>query len=126
MDNKYENLDERELLIKILESQENATRHTRFLSIALLAIAASLVIGMCVAIPAMLVTMQNADDTLKDAQSSLDGIDEMVSNVNTVVVDNTDSVNESVDKINSIDVDTLNESINSLNQSVQELERMFR
>ncbi len=126
MDKKYENMDEKDLLIKLLESQEAATRHTRILSIALLGIAIAIVIGLCVAIPAMLVTLNNADDTLKDAQNSLTGIDEMVGNVNTVVVDNTESVNESVTKINSIDIDTLNDSINSLNDAVKELESMLR
>ena len=126
MDKKYENMDEKDLLIKLLESQEAATRHTRILSIALLGIAIAIVIGLCVAIPAMLVTLNNADDTLKDAQNSLTGIDEMVGNVNTVVVDNTESVNESVTKINSIDIDTLNDSINRLNDAVKELESMLR
>ena len=56
----------------------------------------------------------------------MDGIDEMVKNVDKVVVDNTESVKKTVDSMSSIDVATLNKSIKELSEIIEPLAKFFR
>ena len=91
-----------------------------------------LVAALAFLVPKTLKTFRQIDaavaqvNELSDqAKTSLEGIDRMVENMNTVIVENTDEVNEAMDKISKIDFDKLNQSIKTLSDTIAPLAGLF-
>ena len=60
-----------------------------------------------------------------EVNNSLDGMNKMISNVDTVLTDNTEAMSEAIKKISDIDIEGLNDSIKKLNDAVDALNRLF-
>ena len=59
-----------------------------------------------------------------DVKNSLDGMNKMISNVDTVLTDNTEAMSDAIKKIGDIDIDGLNDSIKKLNGAVDGLNKI--
>ena len=62
---------------------------------------------------------------MSNLDESLDGMNKMIANVDTVLTDNTEAMEEAVTKISNIDVDSLNKSIQELNKAVEKLSKLL-
>ncbi len=132
MAKNLENLSERDLLIEIAKGQRKEAKSGRISATAMVCLVIAFIIALSVFVPLAANTLEKVNTTLTEAenvavsaQKSLEEIDEMVSNFNGVIVDNTDSVNSALSKVNEIDIKSLNKSIEELASILDPLARLF-
>ena len=127
-----EQMNERELLVELVNSQKKTERAQLAVFFAMLGILVALAVALVIVVPQAVDIMKGAKETtakmnqfIDDAQSSLKQVDEMVGNVNQMVVDNTESVNVAIGNFNNIDFDHLNKAIEDLSNVVEPLAKFF-
>lgn len=132
MAKNLENLSERDLLIEIAKGQRKEAKSGRISATAMVCLVIAFIIALSAFVPLAANTLEKVNTTLTEAenvavsaQKSLEEIDEMVSNFNGVIVDNTDSVNSALSKVNEIDIKSLNKSIEELASILDPLARLF-
>ena len=132
MAKNLENLSERDLLIEIAKGQRKEAKSGRISATAMVCLVIAFIIALSVFVPLAANTLEKVNTTLTEAenvavsaQKSLEEIDEMVSNFDGVIVDNTDSVNSALSKVNEIDIKSLNKSIEELASILDPLARLF-
>lgn len=132
MAKNLENLSEHDLLIEIAKGQRKEAKSGRISATAMVCLVIAFIIALSVFVPLAANTLEKVNTTLTEAenvavsaQKSLEEIDEMVSNFNGVIVDNTDSVNSALSKVNEIDIKSLNKSIEELASILDPLARLF-
>lgn len=129
---KLEDMTEEELLLELTRSQSRSARRTGIVAAAAVVLVLVLTAAVVILVPAGLRTLAHADATLNDvqaavarAETSMDNIDAMVTNVNTLVEENVESLSGLIEKISSIDFDKLSQSIEQLKAAVEPLSRLF-
>ena len=139
MAKNYAEMTDHDLLVEMLKAQEKDARRGLLAAVSGFTIAVVFAIAFAILIPFAINSLNNIDSALKDctvmvenaqvtiqqAQTTLDGIDTMTSNVNSVVVDNTESVNSALTEINKIDIAKLNQAIDDLANVVGPLAKLF-
>jgi uncharacterized protein YoxC len=139
MAKNYAEMSDHDLLVEMLKAQEKDARRGLLAAVSGFTIAAVFAVAFAILIPFAINSLSNIDTALKDctvmvesaqvtiqqAQTTLDGIDTMTSNVNSVVVDNTESVNSALTEINKIDIAKLNQAIDDLANIVGPLAKLF-
>ena len=127
-----EHMENRELLIELVRTQRRDTFLEHISAIANLAFLLIMILVLVILVPKAVRTLREVDRTVqevntlaKEAQESLDGIDVMVSNVDSMVVENTDAVTTALEQINKVDYQKLNEAITNLNATVKPLSEMM-
>jgi len=144
--NDLESMTDHELMVELVRSQKKTETKTNILALILMIFVLVVTLGLCIVIPKVVLTVDNINNTivgidqavkdfsggisdiqtaLGDAQGSIDGIDEMVGNVNKLVVENTESASSAIDNISNVDYDTLNKSIKDLYDIVEPLANFF-
>lgn len=69
-------------------------------------------------------TRETVDQLSTDATKSLNNIDGMIENVDTLVQDNTEGLTKALNNVNDIDFDSLNDAIGSLKSSAEQLRKI--
>ena len=128
----YENMTERELLAELLKSQKKDTRNEKISAIANILLCLLLLIAMAALLPRGMGVIRRADQvlsqvqmTVDQAQQSLQKIDTLVENTDSIVVENTGAVGEAMQKLNQVDLESLNSSISSLSSILEPLAAFF-
>lgn len=135
----YAEMTDHDLLVEMLKAQEKDARRGLLAAVSGFTIAAVFAVAFAIIIPFFINSLSNIDAALKDctvmvenaevtitqAKTTLEGIDTMTSNVNSVVVDNTESVNSALTEINKIDIAKLNQAIDDLARIVGPLAKLF-
>lgn len=132
MNKRLEDMTEEELLLELTRSQSRSARLTGIVAAAAVVLVLVLTAAVVILVPAGLRTLAHADAALNDvqaavarAETSMDNIDAMVTNVNTLVEENVESLSGLIEKISSIDFDKLSQSIEQLKAAVEPLSRLF-
>ena len=132
MNKRLEDMTEEELLLELTRSQSRSARRTGIVAAAAVVLVLVLTAAVVILVPAGLRTLAHADAALNDvqaavarAETSMDNIDAMVTNVNTLVEENVESLSGLIEKISSIDFDKLSQSIEQLKAAVAPLSRLF-
>lgn len=126
-------------LEELLKKQEKMLRITRLSGLAVLALAVALIIACVILVPKAVSTMQQietlaqeASVLMENANTTLEGIDEMSAEIKTaadgingLVEDNSSVLTESMTKLNSIDFEGLNKAINDLGAVVEPMAKFF-
>ena len=126
-------------LEELLKKQEKMLKITRLSGLAVLALAVAIVIACVILVPKAVSTMmqieslaQEASVLGENANTTLEGIDEMSSEIKTaadgingLVEDNSSVLTESMTKLNSIDFEGLNKAITDLGAVVEPMARFF-
>ncbi len=126
-------------LEELLKKQEKMLKITRLSGLAVLALAVAIVIACVILVPKAVSTMmqieslaQEASVLVENANTTLEGIDEMSSEIKTaadgingLVEDNSSVLTESMTKLNSIDFEGLNKAITDLGAVVEPMARFF-
>ncbi|MBQ9332724.1 MAG: hypothetical protein IJS12_00125 [Lachnospiraceae bacterium] len=126
-------------LEELLKKQEKMLKITRLSGLAVLALAVAIVIACVILVPKAVSTMmqieslaQEASVLVENANTTLEGIDEMSAEIKTaadgingLVEDNSSVLTESMTKLNSIDFEGLNAAITDLGAVVEPMARFF-
>ncbi|MBP5654528.1 MAG: hypothetical protein J6X33_03340 [Clostridiales bacterium] len=139
-------MSDHDLLVELVKSQQKTETKTNILALILMIFVLLITLALCIIIPKVVFMIDSVNNTiiqfdqavsdfsggvteietaLSEAQGSLDGIDEMVGNVNKIVVENTDNASNAIENLSSVDIDTLNQSIKSLHDIVEPLANFF-
>ena len=142
-----QDMNEKELLSALLESQKKQTALQRVSSVCIFLMALTLLLVFLILVPKAVTalnqaaetmtsanaaltqletSMQELETTVVQARASLDDIDTMVGNVNQLVVENTEDLNNVIRTINEIDFAKLNQAISDLSDVIEPLARFFR
>ena len=144
--NDLSGLNDHDLLVELVKSQKKTETKTNILALILMIFVLLITLALCIIIPKVVFMIDNVNNTivqvdqavtdfsdgvvqietaLGEAQGSLDGIDEMVGNVNKIVVENTENASNAITNISNVDIDTLNQSIKNLHDIVEPLANFF-
>ena len=125
---KTDSLSEKQLLEEILKTQKRTLLGTRIVAAAVVIMCAAVCISLGILVPKVTKTLddvnaaiERTESLVESAEKSLSEIDGMITNVNTLVVDNTESLEEAVNNLNSINFDELNQAIQDLGDVVEPL-----
>ena len=136
---KYVDYSDHDLQSEILKYEKKAARRTMMVAVALFVIAGIFLVAAIIIVPQVVKTLESvqttleqttelvgkAETTLDNLDNSLNGMNDMIADVDTVLTDNTDAMEEAITKISNIDVDSLNQSIDDLNKVVSAMGRLF-
>ena len=122
---------ETELLAEMVKLQKKTAKRTGVVAFSMIVIAAVVLASAVLIVPKVMTTLMAAETTLEqattlmgDVKNSLDGMNKMISNVDTVLTDNTEAMSDAIKKIGDIDIDGLNDSIKKLNGAVDSLDKI--
>ena len=122
---------ETELLAEMVKLQKKTAKRTGVVAFSMIVIAAVVLASAVLIVPKVMTTLMAAETTLEqattlmgDVKNSLDGMNKMISNVDTVLTDNTEAMSDAIKKIGDIDIDGLNDSIKKLNGAVDSLNKI--
>lgn len=122
---------ETELLSELVKLQKKTAKRTGVVAFSMIVIAAVVLASAVLIVPKVMTTLMAAETTLEqattlmgDVKNSLDGMNKMISNVDTVLTDNTEAMSDAIKKIGDIDIDGLNDSIKKLNGAVDGLNKI--
>ena len=128
MEKKNEAADPEILLRQIAATQKRAERSGLVTAIAVIILAAAVIVSLAVLVPPALnavnearVTMQNTQELVRQASSSLEKLDSMTESVNAVMKEGGENVSRIADALNSTDLTALGGAIQKLNGLVESL-----
>ena len=114
------------LLRKMIERQDHDIKLSRVIAFAECALLAVLIIIFAVLIPRFFKTVNKVDSTMEQvdelivqAQSSMSGVMVLVEDADSVITANDTAIADAIENFNSVDFDSLNESIASLAKIVK-------
>ena len=114
-----------ELLEQILQEQKRTAAAQKAAAAAGWCIAAILFFCAVFLLPKASAVMRDVQDTALAAQNTLNNIDAIMKDVDTLVADNSGNLTNAVTKISEIDFDRLNDSIKALSDVVSPLAKLF-
>ena len=122
-----------ELLEELLAVEKKQTRSIRILMLANLVLVIAVLVMLGTVIPRITSMVENAETSLAyvqdlagRAEESLDGIDVMVGNANSVLTENANGMTEALDHFNAVDFDGLNGAIKDLSDAISPLAKFAR
>ena len=136
-------MENTELMNELLKTQKKQLKTTRVLTVFTGLVLAAVLVCSIVLLPNLYKTIKQANTLMAEANLSLDSVDTLVADVDTLVTDNTealtaalgninvlmeentDSVTEALDNINKVDFDELNRAIKNLSDVIQPLADFF-
>ena len=107
--------EDRALLEELLLSQKRELRHARIGTVASLLLAAALLITLMILVPKAVAVMGSIETTIAQVEESLQDVDVLVDNANTLVEENLQGITVAVARISELDFDSLNDSVGELN-----------
>lgn len=130
---KAEELNEKELLIKILEENKKRTFYSRISAIAAVSVFAAIAVCLLLVVPQLFTAVNNVNDalavagvTLAEAENAAAGLTKMSNNITKVseavdkfVTENSAALSEAMTDIGSIDYEGLNKAIRDLQAAVE-------
>ena len=126
-----DNRSEADLLRELILLQKKTANRQLVASIACVVLAVIFTVAFLIVVPRVIKMSEEVSSMVADtqkliakAQSSLEGIDGRIENVNKVVVDNTQSLTDAVSNIQNIDTDGLNEAIRNLSDAAEPLAKL--
>jgi len=128
MEKRNEELDPAVLLRQIAAAQKRAERSSLVTAIAVMILAAAVIVSLAVLVPAALraidethVTMQNTQELIRQAGSTLEKLDGMTAGINAVMKEGGENVSRIAEALNSSDLTALGGAIQKLNGLVESL-----
>ena len=128
MEKKNEAAEAEVLLRQIAATQRRAERSSLATAIAVIILAAAVIVSLAVLVPPALnavnetrVTMQNTQELIRQAGSSLEKLDSMTESVNTVMKEGGENVSRIAEALNNSDLSALGGAIQKLNGIVESL-----
>ena len=126
-------------LEELLKKQEKVLKLSRISTLAVLILSAAIVLACLILVPKAVNTMhqievlsEEASALMENANTTLEGIDEMSAEIKTaadgingLVEDNSEVLTESMTKLNSIDFEGLNKAIADLGAVVEPMAKFF-
>ena len=120
--------EEAELLQKIMDAQQRSVRSARITAIAVVVLVAALVVSLMVLVPSFLntmnkahVTMENTQELIRRANTSLEKLDSMAENVDGIVREGGENMGRVIEVLDAIDLEALSNSIRKFNQVIDSL-----
>jgi len=117
--------EEAELLQKIMDAQQRSARIT---AIAVVVLVAALVVSLMVLVPSFLntmneahVTMENTQELIRRANTSLEKLDSMAENVDGIVHEGGENMGRVIEVLDAIDLEALSNSIRKFSQVIDSL-----
>ena len=121
-------MDEKGLMTSLEQTGKKQSGLLRILVIVNVIMAAVIVTAFVLLVPktlSMFGALQEAVTELQElsssAQESMDGINEIVGEANTIMNDNAAGMQQALENFNSVDFETLNKAINNLSDAVEPL-----
>ncbi len=112
-----------------LKKQLNMMKALMFVMVGIFLI---LLISVCVLVPKLMITLDNANVALEQISymaeqmvSTADHVDDVFAGVETLVEDSSEGIAKALENMNSIDFDKLNQSIDDFNKVVSPLSSFF-
>jgi predicted PurR-regulated permease PerM len=128
MEKKNEAAEAEVLLRQMAATQKRAERSSLVTTIAVIILAAAVIVSLAVLVPPALnavnearVTMQNTQELVRQAGSSLEKLDSMTESVNAVMKEGGENVSRIADALSSSDLSALGGAIQKLNGLVESL-----
>ena len=128
MEKKNEAAEAEVLLRQMAATQRRAERSSLAAAIAVIILAAAVIVSLAVLVPPALnavnetrVTMQNTQELIRQAGSSLEKLDSMTESVNTVMKEGGENVSRIAEALNNSDLSALGGAIQKLNGIVESL-----
>ena len=128
MEKKNEAAEAEVLLRQMAATQKRAERSSLVTAIAVIILAAAVIVSLAVLVPPALnavnearVTMQNTQELVRQAGSSLEKLDSMTESVNAVMREGGENVSRIAEALNSTDLTALGGAIQKLNGLVESL-----
>ena len=128
MDKKNEAAETEVLLRQLAATQKRVERSSLVTAIAVIILAAAVIVSLAVLVPPALnavnearVTMQNTQELIRQAGSSLEKLDTMTESVNAVMKEGGENVSRIAEALNSTDLTALGGAIQKLNGLVESL-----
>jgi predicted PurR-regulated permease PerM len=120
--------EEAELLQKIMDAQQRSVRSARITAIAVVVLVAALVVSLMVLVPSFLntmneahVTMENTQELIRRANTSLEKLDSMAENVDDIVREGGENMGRVIEVLDAIDLEALSNSIRKFSQVIDSL-----
>ena len=120
--------EEAELLQKIMDAQQRNVRSARITAIAVVVLVAALVVSLMVLVPSFLntmneahVTMENTQELIRRANTSLEKLDSMAENVDGIVREGGENMGRVIEVLDAIDLEALSNSIRKFSQVIDSL-----
>ena len=128
MEKKNEAAEAEVLLRQMAATQRRAERSSLAAAIAVIILATAVIVSLAVLVPPALnavnetrVTMQNTQELIRQAGSSLEKLDSMTESVNTVMKEGGENVSRIAEALNNSDLSALGGAIQKLNGLVESL-----
>ena len=128
MEKKNEAAEAEALLRQMAATQKRAERSSLVTAIAVIILAAAVIVSLAVLVPPALnavnearVTMQNTQELVRQAGSSLEKLDSMTESVNAVMKEGGENVSRIAEALNNSDLSALGGAIQKLNGIVESL-----
>lgn len=128
MEKKNMEADPEVLLRQMTAAQKRGTQSSRVTAIAVLILAAAVIISLAVLVPAALraldevhVTMESAQELMRQANGSLEKFNGMTESIETVMREGGQDMNRIADALNNTDMTALGGAIQKLNGLIESL-----
>lgn len=123
-----EEMTEKELLVEIARQQRETAHSSHMAAAGAIALAVVFAVLLLIVAPVARragTTLAEAEKVVVQAQESLENVDELTGNLNSMVTSNTDAVNKALSQIGQLDIESLNRSIKELSDILTPLSRLF-
>ncbi len=128
MDRKTEDTEIRALLEQLVEDKRRDVRTGRIIAIAAVVLAVTLLIGLALTVPGLVKTIEEAHTTLEQTQeliqranTSLDAFDKMTESISGVVDAGTEKLDQVTAIINSVDLEAFSSAVQKLGSVLEGL-----
>ena len=114
-----------QLLTQLVALQKKSSRRQLILIIVTVILALVIAVMAIVVIPPVTTTLKEVTALAADVEESMDGFDDMIKTVNTIMTENSEGIADALAKIDAIDIDSLNASIKSLSEILEPIAEFF-
>ena len=113
-------MENTELMNELLKTQKKQLKTTRVLTFFAGLILAAVLVCSIVLLPNLYKTIKQANELIADVNISLESVDTLVADVDTLVIDNTEALTEALTSLNTL-MDENSEGITEALENVNEL-----
>lgn len=110
-------VDSRDLLREMIDTQKRSLRHTRIAAIAAVLMACALLVSLAVVLPRVNAAIDSVEDSVAE-------VSVFVRNADRFLTENTDAVSQALEKLNEVDLDRLNEAVSNLSDAAAPLAKL--
>ena len=128
MDKKTEDTEIQALLEQVVAAKKRDVLTSRITSIAVVVLAAALLISLALTVPKLMNTIEEAHSTLEQTQeliqranTSLDSLDKMTESIGSVVETSTEKFDQITAIINSVDLEAFSGAVQKLGSVLDSL-----